>query len=61
MVVYSHKVIARALRLLELGDTLELMRTSDIMLFFRNRENRLRGIVRSLRDVKAVTIATAVP
>jgi len=55
-VVRSHNVIVKALRLMEMKDVLHLLRTSDIVMFFRRRENRLRSLIRDLRVESPVMI-----
>ncbi|MDP6155261.1 MAG: hypothetical protein QGH39_05440 [Candidatus Thermoplasmatota archaeon] len=49
-VVHSHQVLIKAFRLLDLQSSLYLLRSSDVVLFFRNREKKLRGLIRGLRE-----------
>ena len=57
-VVHSHQVIVKAFRLLDIQDSLYLLRSSDVVLFFRNREKRLRGLIRGLRENNHTVVVT---
>ncbi len=49
-VLHSHRAIIKAFRLLDLQDSLYLLKSSDVVLFFRNREKRLRRLIKGFRN-----------
>jgi len=54
-IVRSHQAILSALSLIDLKDAVYLIRGSEILDFLKNREKRLRDLVRDLRTINEGT------
>ena len=57
-IVRSHQAILSALSLIDLKDAVYMIRGSEILDFLKNREKRLRDLVRELRTINEGTGST---